>query len=132
MSPEKENENSLEERILSLLGQETAHLHEYQRATRLQGEKALLLAVLEDAIGCFQKYRRARDRRGRQLFLEAEAWFMEAKDSSLFSFTSICDFLGLDPQYLRQGLRRWEEKAEHEARRPGRHLRRNGFIKRVA
>ena len=38
---------------------------------------------------------------------EAEAWIMQDDSTWLCSFISICHVLGFDPDYLRQGLRRW-------------------------
>lgn len=82
-------------------------------APHAQGEYQLLLAVLQDAIECFQKYVRATDPVKRKLFVEAEEWLMRADDTGSsnagFSFTYICEVLGLDPVFLRQGLQRWRE-----------------------
>jgi hypothetical protein len=119
--PKMGNETSLEEKILSVFQSETLaeeYFETLHKRKHLEGEKALLLAVLEDAIACFQKYRSAQDHRGRELFREAEHWIMEAKDGSLFSFDSVCELLELDPRYLRQGLRRWKEKAGQKERTP--------------
>jgi hypothetical protein len=41
----------------------------------LQPEKRLMLAVMEDAVGTFQKYVWARDRAGQRLLAEVEEWF---------------------------------------------------------
>jgi hypothetical protein len=90
------------------------------KRTHLEGEKALLLAVLEDAIDCFQKYRFAQSPRGRGLFCEAEHWIMEAKNGSVFSFDSVCELLELNPNHLRQGLRRWKENTDNKADKIGR------------
>lgn len=76
----------------------------------LQPEKRLMLAVLEDAVGTFQKYVNAHDRRGRALFSEAEEWFSSTESSWPFSFTAMCAGLGLDAEYLRTGLWRWREQ----------------------
>ena len=40
-----------------------------------------MLAVLEDAVGTFQKYANARERSGQRLFAEVEEWF-ESDDRS--------------------------------------------------
>ena len=79
-----------------------------RRKSHREGEMRLMLAVLEDAIGCFQKYYSARDRRGKQLFHEAEEWIMEKKDDEIFSFNSICEALEINPDYLRRGLLQWK------------------------
>ena len=72
------------------------------------GEKRLMLAVLENATEDFQKYVLATDPRGKQLFQDAEEWIMDTDDPSFFSFQSICDHLHLDPGYLRHGFMRWK------------------------
>ena len=47
----------------------------YERKPGLEAEKKLMLAVLEDAIGCFQNFVCATDSRQKKWFLEAEEWF---------------------------------------------------------
>lgn len=81
-----------------------------RRKTHLEGEKDLMLATLEDAIACFRKYHLARDKKGKELFHEVEAWIMKEKNDRLFSFASICESLEINPDYLRRGLRKWREK----------------------
>ncbi|MBI2365411.1 MAG: hypothetical protein HYV01_10470 [Deltaproteobacteria bacterium] len=62
--------------------------HEYQKTFKrtipFEPEKRLLLAVLEDAIICFQKY--------------------------FDAFENICDTCGLDADYLRTGLLNWRNR----------------------
>jgi len=48
-----------------------------QRKPGLEPEKKLMLAVLEDVIGCFQNFVYATDNRQKKWFLEAEEWFNE-------------------------------------------------------
>lgn len=74
-----------------------------------QPECRLLWAVLEDAVGTYMKNATATSRRGKRLFREAEEWIMQDDPTWLCSFVSICYILGLDPDYLRSGLRRWRE-----------------------
>ena len=84
-------------------------------APRKGGEYRLLVAVLKDAIDCFQKYAFVAQKRGHRLFNEAAQWIMEdadgveRTDDRGFSFEQVCGFLGLDPAYLRSGLRRWHD-----------------------
>ncbi len=47
--------------------------------------------------------------RGRRLFREVQDW-IESGDNEPFSFQHICDVLGIDPAYLREGLERWRER----------------------
>jgi hypothetical protein len=76
----------------------------------LEGERRLMLAVLEDAVSCFQKYAGATRPRGQRLFQEAEEWFSEEDQSWPFSFESICGVLGIDPEYFRSRLQRWKHE----------------------
>lgn len=78
----------------------------FQRRLPLLPEKTLMLAVLEDAIECFQKYATSRSPKTRQLYEEAEEWILEQDSEWLFSFTQVCATLGWNPQYIRKGLLR--------------------------
>ena len=72
-------------------------------------EEALMLAVLADAVECFQKYVFAVGPRERKTFCEAEAWILDRKAEWVFSFVNICEVLELDPDYVRRGLVDWKE-----------------------
>jgi hypothetical protein len=72
------------------------------------GEKRLMLAVLESATEDFQKYVLATNKRGKELFEAAEQWILETDNPSFFSFQNICEHLQLDPDYMRQGFMRWK------------------------
>ena len=74
-----------------------------------EGEEKLLFAVLTNAIEDFQKYVDAKDETGRKLFHEAEEWFLEQNSDSICSFSSVCETLGLHPDYMRRGLMSWKE-----------------------
>ncbi|TMA12624.1 MAG: hypothetical protein E6J89_04180 [Deltaproteobacteria bacterium] len=80
------------------------------RRKRLEPEKQLMLAVLEDAVRCFQDNVMARSGKRKKLFDEAEEWILEENSDWLFSFESTCEVLGFNPQYVRQGLLRWKKK----------------------
>lgn len=75
-----------------------------------RGEVALMRAVLEDAIGCFQKQSVKSGRRAQRLAKEAEEWLFTDDPHWPFSFVNICAVLGLDPGYLRLGLKRWRQR----------------------
>ena len=79
------------------------------KKTIREGEERLMLAVLEDAIEYFQEYVLAQDKKGKELFQEAEEWILEKDSDWIFSFENICELLRLDPNYIRQGLLRWKE-----------------------
>lgn len=72
------------------------------------GEYRLLVAVLQDAVIDWFRYRNANHPRGRRLFEEVSSWFTTTDQVSLFSFENICAHLGIDPNYLRRGLREWQ------------------------
>jgi hypothetical protein len=82
----------------------------FRRAGGLERERLLMLAVLEDAIDCFQKFAHARDPRGTQMFEEACEWVSSTDRSWLFSFENICDTLEINADYVRRGLREWRER----------------------
>jgi hypothetical protein len=65
--------------------------------------------VLESAVEDFQKYVLARRPSRKNLFQQAEEWFLDNDSEALFSFESICETLQLHPDYIRQGLLLWKE-----------------------
>jgi len=69
-----------------------------------QAERRLAVAVLQDAVDCYQKHLLARDRKARQLFIDAEQWIGSEDRSWPFSFENICDLLQINAAYLRRGL----------------------------
>ena len=103
---------SMEERVTSLFQPDTLlpeqFLDTFRRKLHLEPEKKLMLAVLEDAIACFQKYVSARDGKGKVLFQETEDWVLDENVDWLFSFANVCDTLGFDPDYMRRGLLQWK------------------------
>jgi len=66
-----------------------------------------MLAVLEDALDCFQKYAISRDGHGQQLFDEANQWIVSSDRGWFFSYENICETLEINPEYLRRGLATW-------------------------
>jgi hypothetical protein len=80
-------------------------------------ERRLVVAVLEDAVDCFQKHIRARDEKARQLFVDAEEWICSEDRSWPFSFENVCDLLQINPQYLRRGLMAWKDRQLNEPQR---------------
>lgn len=46
----------------------------------------------------------------RRLAKEAEGWFFANEDGYVFSFVNICTVVGLDPKYIRSGLKRWRQE----------------------
>jgi hypothetical protein len=74
-------------------------------------EKALMLAILEDAIRCFQEYFRTTRARPRMLSRQAEQWIRTRDWNWPFSFNNVCEALGIDPDCMRDALLRM--KYEH-------------------
>lgn len=87
-----------------------------RRERKTDPTRRLMLAILEDAVNCLQHYASASSERGRTLFHDARAWIMDRHNHWIFSFESVCELLELNPDYIREGLRRWEERrrAVHE------------------
>ncbi len=83
-------------------------------------EQKLMLAVLDDAVSCYQKYFAARDKIGTRLFHEVEEWILQqGKSNWLFSFDNICETLDLNPGNIREGLLHWRDhllRERHEIR----------------
>jgi hypothetical protein len=104
-----------DERISSLFQPDVLlaeqYIENFRRKTPLEPEKALLLAVLEDGVRCFQDNVLPRNKKKQILFEEAEAWLFGDESNEIFSFASICALLGFDPGYIRRGLRQWQERA---------------------
>jgi hypothetical protein len=71
-----------------------------RRDSLICGEKALMLAVLEDAIRCLERRSRAAARLAR----EAEAWIRATDQRWPFSFVNVCAHLDIDARRLRRAL----------------------------
>lgn len=106
---------TIEDKVSTLFQMDPVLPAEYQdtfrRRTHLEPEKTLMLAVLEDAITCFQKYARARPSKSKQMFREAEEWILQKDSQYFFSFEHICESLGFEPEYVRHGLMKEQEKS---------------------
>lgn len=87
-----------------------------RRNIRLEPEKRLMLAILEEAVYCFQDNYPAQHGKGKRLFDSAHRWFFGQSGDWIFSFENVCSVLGLDPGYVRKGLAQWTEK--ETAKRP--------------
>jgi hypothetical protein len=107
--------NAFEEKALSVFQPDilipTQYSATYQRRFHLDPEKGLMLAVLQDAIVCFQEHLGTTCKRKMSLYRDAEGWLFDHDRSYLFSFENICEALGFEPDYLRQGLVRWKNAA---------------------
>ena len=78
---------------------------------RVRPIKRLMLAVLEDALNCLDKHANAKHGDCLRIYREAEQWFCRNDDDSIFSFSTVCETLGIEPNYLRSGLREMARRA---------------------
>src|SRR5260370_2327476 len=67
--------------------------------------KRLMMAVLEDALRCFQNNADAKSGPRKRLFQEAEQWLCGDSGDGPFSFETVCETLGIEPGFLRAGLK---------------------------
>lgn len=88
-----------------------------RNAVHTQSEVALIRAVLDDALNCYQKQFITNTQRERRLAREAEEWLFSDHDRWAFSFVNVCHALGLEPEYLRRGLKRWRHRPLAEPQR---------------
>src|SRR5262249_6973454 len=65
------------------------------------GPRALMLAVLEDALRCIERGRTRRTFSARRLAVEAEAWVRSDRRDWPFAFLNVCDILGFEADAVR-------------------------------
>lgn len=113
--PMSEAKDALYERVPGVFEPDTLLASQYfdrlRRRAGHGGERALMVAILEDAVTVYLKQAAATDPHNRRLFEEAEAWVEAHEPTWIFSFDSICDLLGIDPDYVRGGLRAAKARA---------------------
>ena len=90
---------------------------EMGKETGASNERSLMLAILKDAVECFQKYALARDPEGEELHREADEWIFSRDREWPFSFENICDVLGVSAGYVRSGLAPHRRLAPRKVRR---------------
>lgn len=83
----------------------------FRGGSGVSGEKRLMLAVLQDALDCFQKYAFAKDGQGQQMFSDANDWMCNEDRAWYFSYENICEILEINPEYLRCGVKLWRQRA---------------------
>ena len=109
-----QEKETLDEKLPGLFEPDTLLPIQYFEAMRkkhlLEGEKRLILSVLEDAIECFMKCIDSATNKGQRLFREADEWISHEDKRWVFSFDNVCDMLDINPDYMRVGLRKWKEK----------------------
>jgi len=109
-----QEKETLDERLPALFEPDTLLPIQYFEAMRrkhlLEGEKRLILSVLEDSIECFMKCIDASTSKGQRLFRDADEWIAHEDKRWVFSFDNVCDMLDINPEYMRTGLRKWKDK----------------------
>ena len=103
----KDTFGSAPDPMATLFEPDTLASHRYQKvfeSRQISPEKRLILAILDDAVQSFIATVKPRNPKELRDFEEAQMWIMEADSDWIFSFDSICNQLGLDPDYLRSGL----------------------------
>ena len=68
------------------------------------GPRALMLAVLEDAVQCIEQGRRSRRFHARRLAADAVAWVRSDRRDWPFAFVNVCEVLGFDADAFRKRL----------------------------
>jgi hypothetical protein len=116
----KEQHQAMDERYPGLFQPDTLlpsqYFDRFRRRSQLDGERRLMLAVLEDAVDMYRKHCGTQGR-NRGLFLDAEAWIDDDDRTWMFSFLNLCDVLDLDGEYLRRGLHALKAHAAETAGR---------------
>ena len=79
------------------------------RSRPLSPEHGLMVAVLEVALADYQRCWKVHDKKGIERFADAQAWILESNSEWIFSFVNCCEAIGIEPDYLRQGLLRWKQ-----------------------
>src|ERR1700759_1685360 len=109
-----QEKETLDERLPALFEPDTLLPIQYFEAMRrkhlLEGEKRLILSVLEDAIECFMKCRDSATNKGQRLYRESDEWIALEDKHWGFSFDNVCDMLDINPEYMRRGLRDWKQR----------------------
>jgi len=109
-----QEKETLDEKLPGLFEPDTLLPIQYFEAMRrkhlLEGEKRLILSVLEDAVECFMKCINSPTSKGQRLFRDAEEWINLEDKQWVFSFDNVCDMLDINPEYLRRGLKDWKER----------------------
>jgi len=82
---------------------------------RLTGEQRLMLALLADAINVYQQGVLSRNTRKRLLFIDAARWIAAGPTNRhAFSFDTVCDALGINPNMLRRRMLAWKHQLHRD------------------
>jgi hypothetical protein len=109
-----QEKETLDEKLPGLFEPDTLLPIQYFEAMRrkhlLEGEKRLILSVLEDAVECFMKCIDSPTNKGQRLFREADEWIFLEDKRWVFSFDNVAEMLDINPEYMRRGLKDWKER----------------------
>ncbi len=78
----------------------------FRPARGAKGERALMAAVLEDAMRVYRRQSAREFLRTPRVLLEVQRWFASRSKAAVFSFERICEELGIEPGYIRRQLAR--------------------------
>jgi hypothetical protein len=96
------------DKILETLNDDPVLRFEYysmRTNNALDGERALMFAVLVDALDTYVRTRNAKGHRKRAEFNEVDSWIRSRNTGSPFAFENICDSLGFNPDAVRFSLK---------------------------
>ena len=85
----------------------------FQRPIHKRGVGGLMVAILEDAIQCFQWQFVRNGRNAQRAGAEATAWLFCNDEKWIFSFVNICAALDLEPRRIQDQLLKWQEQHTH-------------------
>jgi hypothetical protein len=93
------------EEVLALEPALPSQFHDiWGRSRYVSPERALVLAILEQALGDLEKYRYATRRRQQRLYMEAYKWVASDDREWPYSFVNLCETLGVSPESVRERL----------------------------
>src|SRR5207245_3056687 len=100
----KERQYAAEERLGELFQPDTLLPSQFfdrvRRRVEHDGERRLMIAVLEDAVDVYRKQAAAQEARGQQLFREAEEWIEDIDSTWLLLFEILYVVLELCWDYV--------------------------------
>jgi len=109
-----QEKETLDEKLPGLFEPDTLLPIQYFEAMRrkhlLEGEKRLILSVLEDAVECFMKCIDSSSSKGQRLYRDADEWIWLEDKHWVFSFDNVCEMLDINPEYMRRGLKDWKAR----------------------
>ena len=92
----------------TLLGSQ--YFDRVRRRAGHEGERQLMVAILEDAVHTYLKHAGATDPAHQELFRDTETWIESRDQTWFYSFGNVCAVLELEAEYIRRGLHAWKER----------------------